>query len=64
MSTTSTLGRIFRKVVDLMDLLWDIEITTFNKNLKGTVEGKCPIFTFNHIAHLTMGSGLMYFVPH
>lgn len=64
MSITSTLGRTIRKVVDSIELLWDIEITTSNKNLKGTAEGKCPIFTFNHITHSPMGSGLMYFVPH
>lgn len=64
MSSTSTSGRIVKKIVDSMELLWDMEITTSTKNPKGIAEGKCPIFTFNHIAHSPMGLGLMYFVPH
>lgn len=51
-------------MVDSMELLWDTEITTSNKNLKGIAEGKCPIFIFNHIAHSPMGLSLMYFIPH
>lgn len=50
--------------MDSMELLWDTEITAQNKNPKGTAEGKCPNFSFNHIAHSPMGSGLMYFIPH
>lgn len=50
--------------MDLMELLWDIEVIAHNKNPKGMVEGKCPNFNFNHIAHSSMGLGLMYFIPH
>jgi len=45
-------------------LLWDTEITTHNKNPKGTTEGKCLAFSLNHIAHALMGLGLMYFIPY
>lgn len=33
-------------------------------NPKGIVEGKCPIFRFNNIAHAPMGLSLMYFISH
>lgn len=49
--------KIMKKVIDAMESLWDMEITTQNKNPKGTTKGKCPIFIFNHIVHAPMGQG-------
>jgi len=51
-------------VIDSMELLQDTKIIAQNKNSKGIAEGKCPNFSFNHITHAPMGSGLMYFIPH
>jgi len=59
-----TSKRMIKKMIDSMELRWDIEIMAHNKNPKGIVEGKCPSFSLNHIAHAQMGSWLMYFIPH
>lgn len=64
MIRTSTSRKIVKKMIDLMELLWDTKIMTHNKNPKGTAEGKCLAFSPNHISHAPMGSGLMYFIPH
>jgi len=55
---------MMRKMIDSMELVWDTEIIAHNKNTKGMAEGKCPIFSPNHIAHSPMGSRIMYFIPH
>lgn len=64
MSSGSSSIKIVRKMMDSMELLWDTNITMWNKNPKGIIEGKCPNFSFNHIAHSPMGSGIMYFISH
>lgn len=64
MSRAPTSGRIAKKLIDSMELLWDTEITAHNKNPKGTPEGKFPTFSPSHITHAPMGLGLMYFIPH
>jgi len=53
-----------KKMIDLMEFIWDIEIMIHNKNPKGTAEGKCPTFNPSHIAHAPMGLRLMYFITH
>lgn len=64
MSRAPTLGRVVRKMIDSMELLWDTKIIAYNKNTKGIVEGKYPTLSPSHIAHALMGSRLMYFIPH
>jgi len=56
--------KVAKGVIDSMELLQDTKIIAQNKNPKGTVEGKCPNFIFNHIAHSPIGLRLMYFIPH
>lgn len=56
--------KVAKGIIDSMELLQDTKLTAQNKNPKGIAEGNCSNFSFNHIAHAPMGSGLMYFIPY